>query len=269
VITGRARAAIRKLIRSSEIEEFTRIGKVIAEHAFLREGKMFREDKLGDGLKRLEIKDADSLYEALGRGRVSSSELLEAVYPGYRDVRGRRPQDRELIADDKGGLYVHGRGLTPGVSLKFAKCCSPIPGDRIVGVMRPGAGVEVHVIDCERLAVFDDEETLDNWIDLRWAPEAQSNAVSVGRVEATVRNEPGVLAEIAGSVGEAGGNITDVRTLERSKDFFSMSFGVEVFDSRHLSNIVAALKTSDRVVNAQRARSAAFPEEEPGETEGE
>lgn len=267
VITGRARAAIRKLIRSSEIEEFIRIGKVIAEHAFLREGKMFREDKLGDALKRLEVDDAPGLYEALGRGRVSSSELLEAVYPGYRDVRGRRPQDRELIADDKGALYVHGRGLTPGVSLHFAKCCSPIPGDRIVGVMRPGEGVEVHVIDCERLAALDDEETLEQWIDLRWAPEAQANAVSVGRIEATLRNEPGVLAEIAGAVGEAGGNITYVHTLDRTKDFFSMSFGLEVFDARHLSNIVAALKTSDRVVSVQRARSAGFPDPEAAETE--
>ena len=267
VITGRARAAIRKLIRSSETEEFVRIGKVIAEHAFLREGKMFREDKLGDAFKRLEIKDAESLYESLGRGRISSAELLEAVYPGYREVRGRRPQDRERIMDEGGGLYVHGRGLTPGVSLHFATCCSPIPGDRIVGVMRPGAGVEVHVIDCERLAALDDEDTLENWIDLRWTPEAQSNAVSIGRINATVRNEPGVLAEIAGAVGEAGGNITDVKTIERTKDFFSMGFDVEVFDARHLSNIVAALKTSDRVVSAQRARSAAFPETEPSETE--
>jgi guanosine-3',5'-bis(diphosphate) 3'-pyrophosphohydrolase len=77
-----------------------------------------------------------------------------------------------------------------------------------------------------------------------------------GPGHATVRNEPGVLAEMAGIVGEAGGNISDVKTLERTKDFFTMSFDVEVFDARHLSNIVAALKTSDRVVSAERARSA-------------
>ena len=123
------------------------------------------------------------------------------------------------------------------------------------------------MIDCERLGALDDEETLEQWIDLRWAPEAQADAVSVGRIEATVRNEPGVLAEIAGAVGEAGGNITDVHTTERTKDFFSMSFGLEVFDARHLSNIVAALKTSDRVVSVQRARSAAFPGTDPSETE--
>jgi GTP pyrophosphokinase/guanosine-3',5'-bis(diphosphate) 3'-pyrophosphohydrolase len=152
-------------------------------------------------------------------------------------------------------LYVHGRGLTPGVGLHFASCCSPMPGDRIVGVIDPGRGVEVHVIDCERLASFEEDDDLANWIDLKWTPEAANNAVSIGRIHATVRNEPGVLAEIAGSVGEARGNITDVKTLGRSKDFFEMAFDVEVFDARHLSNIIATLKTSDRVVSVERARS--------------
>lgn len=257
VITGRARAAIRKLIRSSEEEEFSRIGKVIAEHAFLREGKEFREKKLADALARLELATVDELYLALGRGRISSGDLLEAVYPGHREMRRAKPGDRELIQDEQGALYVSGRGLTPGVSMHFASCCSPIPGDRIVGLMHPGKGLEVHVIDCQRLGALDDDgDDAQGWIDLRWTPEAISDAVSIGRVNATVRNEPGALAEIAGAVGEARGNIASIRTLTRSKDFFDMSFDIEVFDARHLSNIVAALKTCERVITAERARNA-------------
>ncbi len=254
VITGRARAAIRRLIRSSETEEFVRIGKVIAEHAFMREGKVFREAMLEDGLKRLEPDTPEDLFLALGRGHVTSGELLEAVFPGMKDDRELRPQDRERIDDERGSLYVHGRGLTPGVSLHFANCCSPMPGDRIVGVVTPGKGVQVHAIDCEVLAALEDDSNLENWIDLKWTPETK-NAVSVGRVNATVRNEPGVLAEMAGIVGEAGGNISDVKTLERTRDFFTMSFDIEVFDARHLVNILAALKTSDRVVSAERTRA--------------
>ena len=107
------------------------------------------------------------------------------------------------------------------------------------------------------LAGFEDEDGEgEGWIDLRWTPEALSDAVSIGRVNATVRNEPGALAEIAGAVGEARGNIANIRTLTRSKDFFDMSFDIEVFDARHLSNIVAALKTCERVISVERARSA-------------
>lgn len=258
-VTGRARAAIRKLIRESESEEFARIGRVIAEHAFAREGKEFRENALGDALKRLELETPEALLIALGRGTVSSSEMLDAVFPGQREHRGDSVSDRELIEDEKGALFVHGRGLTPGVSLHFAECCSPMPGDRIVGVLQPGRGVQVHVIDCERLAAWEDEASLANWIDLKWTPEADTRGVSVGRIHATVRNEPGVLAEIAGVVGDARGNITDVKTLTRTRDFFEMAFDVEVFDARHLNNIVSALKTSDRVVSAERARLSEDP----------
>jgi guanosine-3',5'-bis(diphosphate) 3'-pyrophosphohydrolase len=128
-----------------------------------------------------------------------------------------------------------------------------------VGVMQPGRGVVVHVIDCERLAEFEDDASLANWIDLKWTPEADTRGVSIGRIHATIRNEPGVLAEIAGVVGDARGNITDVKTLSRTRDFFEMAFDVEVFDARHLSNIVSALKTSDRVVSAERARFTEDP----------
>ncbi len=254
VVTGRAKAAIRRLVRASESEEFIRLGKVIAEHAFLREGKVFREAALTDALKRLELKDVEGLYHALGRGLVSSGEMLDAVFPGQRQKRGERPNDRDLIGDEKGALYVHGRGLTPGVSLHFAKCCSPIPGDRIVGVVAPGRGVDVHVIDCEVLAAHEEEADLEHWLDLKWTPEAVNNAASVGRVVADVRNAPGVLAELSGAVGEARGNITNVKILERTKDFFKMAFDVEVLDARHLSNVVSALKTCESVVGAERAR---------------
>ena len=267
VITGRARAAIRKLIRSSEEEEFSRIGRVIAEHAFMREGKEFSEKKLEDAIKRLERDNAEALYIDLGRGRLTSGDLLEAVYPGHRDLRRAQPGDREVIEDEKAALYISGRGLTPGVSVHFAGCCSPIPGDRIVGVVLPGKGLEVHVIDCEVLASHeeDDEAAGSGWVDLRWTPEASSEAVSIGRLTATVSNEPGALAEIAGAVGEARGNIVNIRTWSRSRDFFDMVFDVEVFDARHLSNILAALKTCERVITVERARSPQTGNEEPQE----
>jgi len=255
VITGKARAAIRRLIRESEHEEFKRIGQVIAEHAFLREGKSFREALLSDALAKLDADSLDELYISLGRGQVGSNQMIDAVFPGLRDGRSVSTGDKELIRDEKAGLYVHGRGLTPGVSLHFAECCSPIPGDRIVGVMKPGRGIEIHTIDCETLAQLEDDSDDANWIDLRWTPEAGDNAVSNARIVATVRNEPGVLAELAGAVGVAGGNIANVKTLTRSRDFFDMAFDVEVFDVRHLSNIMAALKTCDRVVSVERARA--------------
>lgn len=252
-ITGRARAAIRRLIRDSQREEFVRIGKIMAEHALRQEGQEANEKTLADALKRLELKTPDALYEDMGRGRITSEDLLNAVFPGRADDRaGDKP--RELIQDEKARLYVSGRGLTRGVTLHFAECCSPLPGDRIVGVLRPEKGVEIHTIDCERLAALEDVDP-DRWLDLAWTAEASANAVSMGRIHAVMHNTPGALAEIAASVGENHGNIANIKTLKRAQDFFEMEFDVEVVDTRHLMNILAALKMCQCVVSADRARA--------------
>ena len=252
-ITGRARAAIRRLIRESERDEFHRIGKIMAEHAFRREGRQLVEADLKDALARLDLKDADELYENLGRGRVASGDLLNAAFPGRLEERGD-VTERELIEDDKARLFVRGRGLTPGVTLHFADCCSPLPGDRIVGLLVPEKGVEVHTIDCETLAGHE-EDDMDRWLDLAWTAEAEDNAVSIARIEAVLHNGQGVLAEIAKTVSENRGNIASVKTRRRSTDFFDMEFDVEVFDARHLANILAALRMCPSVVSAERKRA--------------
>jgi len=252
-VTGRARAAIRRLIRESQRDEFSRIGRIMAEHAFRREGRTLIEKDLGEALSRLDMKDVEDLYENLGRGRVSSGDLLNAAFPGRLEERGDA-SSRELIEDDKARLFVRGRGLTPGVTLHFADCCSPLPGDRIVGLLIPEKGVEIHTIDCETLASHEEDE-MDRWLDLAWTAEAEDNAVSMARIEAVLHNGQGVLAEIAKTVSENRGNIASVRTRRRSADFFDMVFDVEVFDTRHLANILAALRMCPSVVSAERMRA--------------
>ena len=252
-VTGKARAAIRRLIRTTERAEFEGIGKMLAEHAFEREGKVFREKGLEDALARLDIASVEELYQALGRGRVTSGQFLDAVFPGRRDSRQYDASEKELIRDEKARLYVRGRGLTPGISIHFSECCSPLPGDRIVGVMVPDKGVTIHTIDCDRLTEHDESDP-DRWIDLGWTAEAEENAVSAARVHAVMHNTPGALAEIAKAVGENRGNIGNIKTLKRAKDFFEMQFDIEVFDNRHLANIISALKMCNSVVSAERAR---------------
>tara|TARA_R110000744_G_scaffold145205_5_gene257630 strand:+ start:39734 stop:41962 length:2229 start_codon:yes stop_codon:yes gene_type:complete len=256
-ITGRARAAIRRLIRESEREEFCRIGKIMAEHAFRRENRALVEKDLTEAISRLELKDVEGLYEALGRGRITSTGLLNAVFPGRLDDRGEAVE-RDLIEDEKARLYVRGRGLTPGVTLHFAECCSPLPGDRIVGLLVPERGIEIHTIDCERLAQFEEGE-MDQWLDLVWTDEAGANAVSMARIKAVMHNEPGALAEIAKTVGENRANIANVKTYKRAADFFEMEFDIEVIDTRHLANVLAAIRMCSSVVSAERMRA------EPGD----
>ena len=253
VITGKARSALRRLTRDGEASEFRRIGAMLADHAFAREDKDFSESSLTDTLKRLAMDDVDELYEALGRGQLSIQDFMKAVFPGRDSTKAiDEYASRDLIEDRTAKLYVKGDGLTPGVSLHLSDCCSPIPGDRIVGYQNEGRGVMIHTIDCDILATLEDQQ--DNWLDLGWRRAAAQTA-SIGRITATVEHVPGALADVTKIIGEAMGNLSNIKTLKRSPTFFDMVLDVEVTDNRHLSQIVAALRASAYVVAAKRARA--------------
>ena len=256
VATGKARSALRRLTREGEADEFKRIGQMLADHAFAREDKDFSETALVDALKRLKFKSVDQLYESLGRGKLSIQDFMNSVFPGRESTKTLDNfVNRDIIDDNSAKLYVKGEGLREGVSMHLSSCCSPIPGDRIVGYQSEGRGVNIHAIDCDVLAGLEDQQ--DRWLDLGWRRAAEHTA-STGRITTTVEHVPGALADVTKIVGEAGGNLTNIKTLKRSPSFFDMILDIEVTDNRHLIQIVAALRASAYVVSAKRTR-AEFP----------
>ena len=252
-LTGRARSAIRRHIRQTEREEFGRLGRAAVEGTFARAGKAMTDLSLRPALDRLSIATEEELFEAAGRGRIPPSAILEAVFPGLKDTERAAAAARVKIGDGKAGrLFIRGGGLTPGVSVHFAPCCSPVPGDRIVGILEPEKGLTVHTIDCEKLAEYEDREGL--WRDLQWTPEAERNAKAGARLRATVRDAPGVLGQACTIIGEAGGNIINLRMTHRQSDFFDVEFDIEVMDAKHLTHIAAALRACPSVETVDRAR---------------
>src|SRR5690606_9867559 len=139
-------------------------------------------------------------------------------------------------------LYVRGGGLRPGVSIHFGACCSPVPGDRIVGIIEADKGLTVHTIDCNRPADFADDDSV--WRDLQWTPQAERAAVAATRLVATMRSAPGVLGQVATVIGEAGGNILTHSMAHRQQDFFDVESDVAVADARHATMIIAALRAN-------------------------
>ena len=251
--TGRARQALRRLTREGESEEFRRIGETLALHAFKREGKDLDSVVLTDALKRLKLSDETTLFETLGRGQLSMNDFVESVFPGRNEtVSDGGMQDLDLIDDASVNLYVKGDGLNPGLGLHLAPCCSPIPGDRIIGLQDAGRGILIHTIDCDELAVK--ENQLEHWIDLAWRRAAEQ-AASTARIITTVQHVPGALADVTKIIGEAQGNLTNIKTLRRSPTFFDMIIDIEVRDNRHLMSIIAALRASAYVVKVNRSRA--------------
>jgi GTP pyrophosphokinase len=139
--------------------------------------------------------------------------------------------------------------MVPGLVFSLARCCQPVVGDRIIGVVGLGTDVTVHTADCSRLEDVQDQP--DRWIDVRWAPEA-ANELQVGRLKIGVNNSTGSLAKACDVIARQGGNITNLKIIDRSAVVFDMLVDIEVHDARHLASIIAALRASTSVNEVDR-----------------
>lgn len=251
-VTGRARSAIRRHIRLSEREEFQKLGRAALDQALARVDKAAKDVSLKPALETLAIELEEDLFEQIGRGQVQAGKVVGVLFPKLK-ASGPEPVEKKRIESGSDArLYVRGGGLRPGVSIHFGACCSPVPGDRIVGIIEPGQGLTVHTIDCNTLADFADDDSV--WTDLQWTPQAEQDAVASTRLVATMRNAPGVLGQVATVIGEAGGNILNLNMTHRQQDFFDMEIDVEVADARHATQIIAALRANPSVDTVERAR---------------
>lgn len=247
-VTGRARSAIRRHIRLAERDEFVRLGKTALDQTFERAGKKRAAVSLRPALDRFAATVEAELFDAVGRGRISPTQVLEAVFPGLAETAKAAASARRRIDDEAASIYLRGSGLMPGVALHLSRCCNPMPGDRIVGIVAEDKGLAVHTIDCGQLEAFED----DLWCDLQWTPEAEQNTLSDGRLQATIRDAPGVLGQACTIIGEAGGNITGVNMRHRHYNFFDVDFDVEAKDARHLTHIAAALRACPSIETVER-----------------
>jgi GTP pyrophosphokinase/guanosine-3',5'-bis(diphosphate) 3'-pyrophosphohydrolase len=251
-VTGRARSAIRKHIKQGEREEYTRLGRAAVDGAFARVERTRQSVSLRAALDRFAAEDEDALFEAVGRGRVTPAQVVEAVFPGLKASERAAVEARTRIEDGRGArMYVRGNGVPAGAVMRFDSACRPVPGDRIVGIVEEG-GVTVHTLDCPRLAEWDDREEL--WRDLQWTSQAERETTSVARLNATIRNAPGVLGRVCTIIGEAGSNILNLRMHHRQSDFFDVDVDVEVEDARRLISLAAALRACPEVETVERAR---------------
>ncbi|MCJ8156565.1 bifunctional (p)ppGpp synthetase/guanosine-3',5'-bis(diphosphate) 3'-pyrophosphohydrolase [Sphingomonas sp. LaA6.9] len=239
VVTGKARAAIRRYVRHKERDETIALGRKIYDEIVKRLPTQLGPEALNQALKRLKKPDEAALMEAIARQMISDVEVMEALMPGSAGSSapgGHAPAQREAISI---------RGLTPGVAFSLAECCHPVRGDRIVGLRRPNEGIEVHTIDCETLSDGVDAD----WIDLAWGETSDS---STARLSVVIKNEPGALAVMAGIFGTHKANILNLRLENRDGSFHTFAVDLEVNDVHHLMRILAALRAADAVSQAER-----------------
>jgi len=253
IVTGKARARIRRFVRTEQRHQYLDLGKAILQKAFRQEGHEYTEKALDEVLRRFDRATREDLVVAVGEGVHTGREVVHAIFPVKTEQSSKvvalTPRARGKKASENA---VPIRGLIPGMALHFAGCCHPLPGDRIVGIVTTGKGVTIHTIDCETLDTF--AETPERWLDVAWSDDGDADRAHLGRISVTLGNEPGSLGSLTTVIGKSGGNITNLKITNRSLDFFEILVDIEVQNVRHLTNIIAALRATPVINSVERAR---------------
>ena len=256
VVTGKAKAAIRRYVRAHKREQFITMGQQTLERTFKGENLELSDKGLVNVLPNFEAESIDDIYAKVGEGLISGWDVLRAVYPGYKQsklekvVNSLKPVfKKSLRKNKKEDLKIN--GLIPGMAVHFSGCCHPLPGDRIVGIVTTGKGVAVHTIDCKQLEKYADEP--ERWLDISWGEEATQDGIYTGRLKVMLTNEPGALGEFSNVVARYNGNISNLNIVNRTISYFEILVDIEVKDLKHLTDIIAALRSSKVVSYVSRA----------------
>ena len=244
--TGKAKTAIRRSLREADRERLVTLGQELARSAFGHVGKKATDKALSTAARHLRLPDAREVLARLGSAELTGREVVQAVYPDLVPKEGAEIDVRRAVI-----------GLLPGQSFHRAKCCEPLPGERIVGITFRGKGVIVHAIDCARLVEYEDQA--DRWLDLHWH-DGKHPAVYGATLDVTVGNDAGVLGRVCTLIGETDANISDLEFTDRKPDFYRLMIYVELRDAQHLHKLMSALEAESDVAAVARYRDVALAE---------
>ena len=243
-VTGRAKTAIRRFLREQDRGRFVRLGRELARVAFEQIGKKATDKALATAAKEMALQDTEEMLARLGSAEITAHEIVRRIYPKLAEKQGNEIEAKRAVI-----------GLEADQQHKRARCCQPVPGERIIGITYRGQGAVVHAIDCDALADFEDQP--DRWVDLHWQEGTHRSANTV-TFDVTITNDAGVLGRICSLIGEQNANISDLRFIDRKPDYFRLLLDVDLSDHEHLHRVTTALSADSNVSSLARHRDPAL-----------
>ena len=217
--------------------------------------RMMNQESVANAAAILRLPGVDDLYQAVGEGHISTQSVIEKIVGSLQtaddsdeDVYSSTPFNRTPSRTGQSGILVGG---APDILVKLARCCTPVPGDEIVGFVTRGTGVSVHRNDCNNIgSLMAHPERMS---EVEWAPTKGSIFLVHIQVEALDR--PGLLSDVTRVLSEHHVNILSA-TVNTSDGHLAISrFGFEMGDVTHLDRVLNSVRRIDAVYDVYRAMS--------------
>jgi RelA/SpoT family (p)ppGpp synthetase len=241
-LTGKARSNIRHALKNLQHDEAIVLGRRMLNKSLMTYSKSlddFSHEDIEHLLSETGFESMDDVFEDIGLG------LRMPVLVARSMVSEEETEPQDIQATSSKPLWIKG---TEGMVVNFAKCCRPIPGDPILGVITVGRGIVIHIESCNNITEYRDRP--EKWIDVQWDDNVQGEFPVEIRVEVT--NRRGVLATVANSISDSGSNIDNVSIQERDGIYTSMDFVIAVSNRAHLARIMKRLRTIGEVGRINR-----------------
>jgi GTP pyrophosphokinase len=239
VKSARARSRIKQWINTEERARSITLAKELLEKEGRRMGVNFaRALKNGDlepVAREFSLKTVDDLLSAVGYARITPRQVLTKLLPKEVLEAERKAQERPAPGPKKATEGVAIKGVDD-VLVRFAQCCTPVPGDPIIGYISRGRGVTIHSQDCPNVANMEPERLLD----VRW--EGEEERPYPARMRILCRNQRGVLAEVSALLAKEGVNIDSGQFSSTPDGLTEMEFVVEVKNASHLYTAMDKLR---------------------------
>lgn len=263
VKTSRARTRIRSWLRREDKEKALKLGREICDREIRKYNtslkKIIKSGHIKLILKQLKCNSLEDLLVKVGNGTITLQNLIKGLLPAELRKENEQPQTEQLPPEELASLMVgqHGPQADKGKSgvkidgidgmlVKVSQCCSPLPGDPIVGFITMGRGVSVHKANCPNLLSSDPKR----WIDVSWSGIADKTyKVSINVV---AENTRGIFAEISAIISTDGANIVDISAHTTPTDQAQMTISVEVENLDHLNVIIQHLRQVPAVITVRR-----------------
>ncbi|MBX3099864.1 MAG: bifunctional (p)ppGpp synthetase/guanosine-3',5'-bis(diphosphate) 3'-pyrophosphohydrolase [Salinibacterium sp.] len=260
VKSTRARNKIRAWFTKERRDEAIEGGKDAIARAMRKQNlplqKLMNQDSFAEVASQMRYDDVTALYAAVGEGHVSTQSVIEKVLATLHTQADTEDAEIEFVPKGRSralknsdsGVLVRG---APDILVKLAKCCTPVPGDDVVGFVTRGAGVSVHRSDCKNVVALLQEP--ERMIDVDWAPS--SKTVFMVQIQVEALDRAGLLSDVTRVLSENHVNILSATVSTSSERLALSRFVFEMGDTTHLDRVLNAVRRIDAVYDVYRVNS--------------
>jgi GTP diphosphokinase / guanosine-3',5'-bis(diphosphate) 3'-diphosphatase len=262
VITGKAKSAIRRFIREQQREEYAQLGKNMLKVGLKAEKLELTHPDLRKAARYFRLESPIDLFTQVGMGLLSSTAVLDFFRTLEGEVSSKKDDavaiNAQIKAIEKLTNKKHEktssvaiRGLIPGMALHYAKCCHPLPGEPIVGIISTGRGVKIHKNTCPNLSQF--AEQPEKWIDVEWGGISDyEHSIFDVLLRVVVENRSGALAVVSAATSRLKANIDNLKVTKRDAEHCDLLVELQVNNADQLNRLMMELKGEPLVMSVER-----------------